>query len=215
MWFPLCEYDYAAWQTAEGRMQGQVQTNREEVMHNEEKDRPLVPPKRTSMLTGTRFEQFRQNTKKQNKNIAGSRRLHQRESVFMNWCPRAGKWKLQQDVLSGFEFSWHVAQICCSNCCLVSAAHQFNRLQTERLYRYQQYEVDKTWENIHLTAASQIFFFFSNIDWWVYTKCGRWYLVVLIVHPFVMYNTRFPQTQHYSKVIFGLDLFHMGKLGWL
>lgn len=25
MWFPVCEYDYAVWQTAEGRMQGQVQ----------------------------------------------------------------------------------------------------------------------------------------------------------------------------------------------
>lgn len=44
-------------------MQGQVQTNRKEVMHNEEKDWPLVPPKRTSMLTETRFEQFRQKHK--------------------------------------------------------------------------------------------------------------------------------------------------------
>lgn len=44
-------------------MQGQVQTNRKEVMHNEEKDWPLVPPRRTSTLTETRFEQFRENAK--------------------------------------------------------------------------------------------------------------------------------------------------------
>jgi hypothetical protein len=28
MWFPLAEYDYGAWQTVAGRMQGQLDTNR-------------------------------------------------------------------------------------------------------------------------------------------------------------------------------------------
>lgn len=107
MWFPLCEYDYAVWQTAEGRMQGQVQTNREEVMHNEEKRTSLSSrQKRTSMLTGTRFwavQAKHTHTYTQKKYPKMSQEVDDciRKNLYL--CPRARKMKtIQQPVLSGF-----------------------------------------------------------------------------------------------------------------
>lgn len=110
MWFPLCEYDYAVWQTEEGRMRGQAQTNMEEVKHNEKRNWSLVPPNRTLKLTATRFEEFGQETNRK-KCHEESALHHQRGSVCTHQYPRAGKQGLWQDVLSGFQGFWHALEV--------------------------------------------------------------------------------------------------------
>lgn len=91
MWFPLCEYDYAVWQATEGRTQGQVQANMEEVMHNKEEARPLVPPKKTPTLTVATVEQLRQHKRNTNVTRCGDVNLYlwsgipEQESETYRW----------------------------------------------------------------------------------------------------------------------------------